>query len=1098
MTTIPRKTDSDYQLYPDGRFVLRDYNRKKPFCDFLPGIAGLYGTPLWAFFVNRGQCLASFGTRTKDQAMLEFFPANKAYQNTPYFGYRTFIKHSRSIGAGVYEPFKTAPAKGVEQSLQIRSHEISLEERDRQRGLRARVRYFTVPGERLAILARELEIQNMCGKALEIELADGLPQVNPYGMNEFFIKNMSRTIEAWMTADNVARKAPYLRLRVDATDRPEVTPIEEGNFFFGFEGGTGKLLEPVVDPAVLFGSVLDFSLPERFVDGSYERLLRAQVTENKTPCAFVKARFKIAPDQTRRFVTLMGHAHGIEELNAYVKKAVRPGYLEDRREENRRIIETIKARIFTVTSDPVYDLYCGQTYLDNVLRGGMPVQFGEGRTGIIAHVFSRKHGDLERDYNRFLVEPAFFAQGDGNYRDVNQNRRSDVWFQPQVRDLNIKTFLNLLQLDGGNPLVIKGTAFALKTSPAAETVLAKELGAEGARLAAKLLSEPVTLGELYRALSAKGLTDKKSFGRLLDALASHLERREKAEHGEGFWTDHWTYNLDLIESYLAIYPEDRQGLLFGRKEYTFFDDDHYVRPRAEKAFRKPGGQVRQYRAVARDDQKSAMIRARRTEPTVARTRRGQGDPYRTTLASKLLCLFAVKYATLDPSGRGIEMEADKPSWYDALNGLPGLFGSSLPESYELKRLALFLAAELSAADGKIALAQEIADLIAELEAVTRQWKAGRSAHELWERASTAKESYRDKVRYGIDGAEKTLEAQDLARFLRLAAERIDAGLKDAVSAKQGVPLTYLENKVVRHEALPAGDLLPVEGLERVRPLAFESRPLPLFLEGPVHAMKLESDPAGRMDLLKAVRKSGLYDRKLRMYRVNASMKSESLEVGRARVFLPGWLENESIWLHMEYKWLLELLRGGLEKEYFADFRQALVPYQDPARYGRSPLQNSSFIASSALADESLRGTGFVARLSGSTAEFLEMWLLMNAGPRPFRVSSDGRLELVLEPRLPGEFFTKEETLREYYGEDGSLTEIKVPQDAVAFLFLGSTVVTYVNPKRHDTYGPKAARVQAVHFKYEGHDVRIEGGVIGSPYAEAVRAGKVQSILAELS
>jgi len=35
---------------------------------------------------------------------------------------------------------------------------------------------------------------------------------------------------------------------------------------------------------------------------------------------------------------------------------------------------------------------------------------------------------------------------------------------------------------------------------------------------------------------------------------------------------------------------------------------------------------------------------------------------------------------------GIEMEAGKPGWYDALNGLPGLFGSSVGETAELIRL----------------------------------------------------------------------------------------------------------------------------------------------------------------------------------------------------------------------------------------------------------------------------------------------------------------------------------------------------------------------------------------------------------------------------
>jgi len=42
------------------------------------------------------------------------------------------------------------------------------------------------------------------------------------------------------------------------------------------------------------------------------------------------------------------------------------------------------------------------------------------------NVYSRKHGDLERDYNFFMLSPTFLSQGNGNYRDVNQNRRNDV------------------------------------------------------------------------------------------------------------------------------------------------------------------------------------------------------------------------------------------------------------------------------------------------------------------------------------------------------------------------------------------------------------------------------------------------------------------------------------------------------------------------------------------------------------------------------------------------------------------------------------------------------------------------------------------------
>jgi len=67
-----------------GRFVIEDYSSLRPFSSFLPGIAGLMGIPLWVFYVNRGQAIASFGLESKDKPVMEFQPANKAYQTTPW------------------------------------------------------------------------------------------------------------------------------------------------------------------------------------------------------------------------------------------------------------------------------------------------------------------------------------------------------------------------------------------------------------------------------------------------------------------------------------------------------------------------------------------------------------------------------------------------------------------------------------------------------------------------------------------------------------------------------------------------------------------------------------------------------------------------------------------------------------------------------------------------------------------------------------------------------------------------------------------------------------------------------------------------------
>jgi hypothetical protein len=209
-----------------------------------------------------------------------------------------------------------------------------------------------------------------------------------------------------------------------------------------------------------------------------------------------------------------------------------------------------------------------------------------------------------------------------------------------------------------------------------------------------------------------------------------------------------------------------------------------------------------------------------------------------------------------------------------------------------------------------------------------------------------------------------------------------------------------------------------------------------------------------------------------MYKVNTSLADQPHDIGRARAFVPGWLENESIWLHMEYKYLLEVLRAGLYREFFEDFRTALVPFLDPQTYGRSPLENSSFIVSSAHPDRSLHGTGFVARLSGSTAEFLSMWQLMMAGPRPFFMK-DGALCLKFAPSLPSWLFT--------------------PEGTITFKFLGQCVVTIHNPQRADTFthDVQVRRIELV--DRTGKQTEISGGIIGAPWAAQIRSGEASRI-----
>ena len=56
---------------------------------------------------------------------------------------------------------------------------------------------------------------------------------------------------------------------------------------------------------------------------------------------------------------------------------------------------------------------------------------------------------------------------------------------------------------------------------------------------------------------------------MFEKIISSAQRQINDNFGEGYWSDHWTYNLDLIEEYLEIFPEDEEKLLF-EQDYTYF------------------------------------------------------------------------------------------------------------------------------------------------------------------------------------------------------------------------------------------------------------------------------------------------------------------------------------------------------------------------------------------------------------------------------------------------------------------------------------------------------------------------------------------------
>lgn len=1043
------------QLDQNKRFSIENYGKKTTFASFLPGISGKNGIPIWCYYVNRGQGVTSFGVDCKDRAIMEFFPAHQAYQNVKTQGFRTFIKKDGNY----FEPFKV---DSNNTSMVIGMNELELKHCDEINQIETRVTYYTLPGEKVGALVRKVSIKNMSDEECTLEVLDGMPAVIPYGVNMGSMKEMGQTTKAWMQVEDVESKTPYFRVRVSMEDTASVQDIEGGNFAHAIND-LGKELVTIVDPMVVFDYDTGLDAAVGLRNGSLEELVKKkQVTQNNLPCCFFAETRTVKAGEEICLYELFGQVENKEFLISCNAKWLQPEFYKKKQQEGNDLIEEICNSIDTKTGNELFDEYCKQTYLDNVLRGGYPIELAKNK---IFYLYSRKHGDIERDYNYFRMLPEYYSQGNGNYRDVNQNRRVDVRFQPYVKDTNIRTFYNMIQIDGYNPLSVEKVSYTLEQQRI-EKIL-RIVPEESKSKILELLENDFTPGKLFMTLEDCQWNDEEREKEFVDMVLQQASGETTGSFGEGYWSDHWTYNLDLVEEYLHVYPENEKEILFEDSSYTYFDTKVVLLPRRNRYVRTDNG-IRQYNFLDKTKKKDS-------NNDKLRSAYGKGEVVTGTLMEKILLLSTLKYATLDPYGMGIEMEGGKPGWYDALNGLPGIFGSSMAETYELARMIKFVIEKLSSYNQSVIVFSELAELIESLEVITSRLNEEVDANKqegsnqqlaFWNAINDCKELYREKTVFGVSGEKIALSNGYIVNLLKNWLVVVERGIQKAIVYGDGLCPTYFSYDMVEYRE-EDGVIIPEE---------FEVVKLPYFLEGPVRYMKIVDSEEDKRSLYNKVKESDLYDQKLSMYKVNASLQEASYEIGRCKAFTPGWLENESIWLHMEYKYLLELLKAGLYTEFFEDFHNACVPFLDFKMYGRSLLENSSFIASSANPNEAIHGKGFVARLSGSTAEFLNMWQIMMFGETPF-VLRDGELVLQLQPAIPSYLLSE---------------ECKVE----AMLF-SKTKVCYSTEKKVDLI-PDRYVVKTMNVVWEdGTSTSYVDGVIKGESAVRIRNGEAVNIQCQI-
>jgi hypothetical protein len=1114
-----------------GRYIVEDYDAQTPFADFLPGLAGVYGKPLYAFFVNRGQAVASFGVESKQTPILEFSSANVAYQNTPFVGFRTFLQGTRGEQSILVEPFSpfttcypptSVPSRVIGASLMARpepvvktnnkrnlysgENEMQIQEIDFENHLETNVTYFVLPEEDFGSFVRRSTISNFHSKLpITLSILDGLAKIQPAGGDiGVVLKTMGRTLEGFMSVffphkDSITM--PFFRLTTKPGDSDFVQIQERGHFCLsileGKNGDDNSLLPIVYDTSKVFGKDTTLSRPVGLFEKNVRDIVHGpQYGKAKTSSCFAAVEeVTLAPGESVTISSFYGAADHLLDIPVIARRLLQQGLVQYKLSRTREVIRQITKSVETQTGSTLFDAHVSQMFLDNSLRGGIPLILGDqdDNNGVLTvdedprlkvfHVFSRIHGDLERDYNDVFLRSEFFSQGPGRFRDVVQNRRNDVFFQPKMGSFNIRNFLSFIQADGYEPYSVEAVVFTIEDKVLCDDVAMRAVGsADGHRAQREALSGilhdgPFRPGQLFRLMAEQNIFLMVTRQEFIDMVAVAATSTPMAVYEKGFWADHWTYYLDLIQSYLAIFPDKEEGLLLDVKLPYFFSPAS-VQPRSRKyvedlSFKGSHDHIQQLDATLDDVSKQIYMKQFIDETTgwYALTAHWQHDEvgiiFQSSIYAKLFLLATIKFATRDPMGMGVEYEGGRPGWDDANNGIPGMMGSGMPETFELKALIRFLIRVAAVYQRVAVIPEELYRLFEAINGnltVLTSYKLDNRKEkdvcdelfEYWDNVATARETYREETKLTFSGRTVALAANTIIQNLKVWIREIDHGIRRAKTigtsgfgddGESGVMPTYFAYRVTNWKRTGERNK---EGHPLIVPLNMTVRRFPLFLEGPTKQLKTEDSIKAR-EIYEKVKNSTLYDKNLYMYTVSASLTDQPVEIGRSQAFAPGWLENQSVWLHMSYKFYLQLLRHGLYDQFFNEVRSGgLLPFVDPKVYGRSPMVCSSFIASSAFEDPEVRGRGFLGRLSGSTSEFLSMWTYMFIGPAPFYIDqATGELQMQLVPTLPSWLFLAHQERTDYFsaGENNRFPVIR-------FQLFSSITVYYHNEDRTDLFGAK--------------------------------------------
>lgn len=721
----------------------------------------------WMFVSSNGGISA--GRNNSNYALFPYYTDDKITESSEITGSKTIIRITKGNSSFLWEPFSVRSEGRFQLTRNLYQNKwcnkILFEEINHDMQLCFQYEWSSsdVYG-----FVRQSKLTNLSKEAIELQIADGIQNIMPYGVPTDLQTTTSNLADAYKRSELITETGVGIyALSAIIVDKAEPAEALKSNVVWstGLDKPTYLLssnqlqhfrhnqsIEQEEDIKGERGAY--FIVSTLLLKAGEEKKWMIVANVNQNHSAVIALSEQIKHDKKIAAKVLADIEAGTLHLQELTGAADSFQYTADHLKDTRHYSNVL----FNIMRGGIFDnnYYIEKWDFSNYLKKANHKVFEEAQTGLaqLSEVFSlfdlkkiaeqsnnadfirlateylplkfsRRHGDPSRPWNQFSINTRSEVDGSkildyqGNWRDIFQNWEALAHSYPEFIDGMISKFLNASTFDGYNPYRVTKDGFDWETI------------------------------EPDNPWSYIGYWGDHQIIYLLKFL-EFAEQHQSGAIEKMLNVNNYVYaNVPYrIKSYADIVKNPKDTIEF----------DHHNEKRIHERIKQLGAD-------------GALLTA-------------SGDVYRVSFAEKLLATLLSKLSNFVPEG-GIWMNTQRPEWNDANNALVGN-GVSMVTLYYLRRFLKFLQHVVQhAKQESVSVSTELHSLFTQLATVFSGNVSlltaavdNKSRKQITDALGIAGSNFRNQIYdHGFSGKKENLSADAISAFINTSLQFVEHSIK---------------------------------------------------------------------------------------------------------------------------------------------------------------------------------------------------------------------------------------------------------------------------------------------------------------------------------